>query len=96
MTGKDTSDVCSPRQMHAHMVSSHTDENELGGGRRRIKQQNRGKRFAERTHPWNSVNFSCMQMTGMLSFGDRFKVFADYEDYIHCQEKVNALYKVCP
>lgn len=25
----------------------------------------------------------------------RFKVFADYEDYIKCQEKVNALYKVC-
>lgn len=24
----------------------------------------------------------------------RFKVFADYEDYIKCQEKVNALYKV--
>lgn len=25
----------------------------------------------------------------------RFKVFADYEDYIKCQENVNALYKVC-
>lgn len=25
----------------------------------------------------------------------RFKVFADYEDYIKCQEEVNALYKVC-
>lgn len=24
----------------------------------------------------------------------RFKVFADYEDYIKCQEKVSALYKV--
>ena len=24
----------------------------------------------------------------------RFKVFADYEDYIKCQEKVGALYKV--
>lgn len=24
----------------------------------------------------------------------RFKVFADYEDYIKCQEDVNALYKV--
>lgn len=28
-------------------------------------------------------------------FFDRFKVFADYEDYMKCQEKVNALYKVC-
>lgn len=27
-------------------------------------------------------------------FCHRFKVFADYEDYIRCQEKVNALYKV--
>lgn len=27
-------------------------------------------------------------------FPSRFKVFADYEDYIKCQEKVNALYKV--
>lgn len=25
----------------------------------------------------------------------RFKVFADYEDYIRCQERVSALYKVC-
>ena len=24
----------------------------------------------------------------------RFKVFADYEDYIKCQEQVNELYKV--
>lgn len=24
----------------------------------------------------------------------RFKVFADYEDYIQCQDKVSALYKV--
>uniref|UniRef100_A0AAY4AAR7 Alpha-1,4 glucan phosphorylase n=1 Tax=Denticeps clupeoides TaxID=299321 RepID=A0AAY4AAR7_9TELE len=29
----------------------------------------------------------------MLMHHDRFKVFADYEDYIKCQEKVNALYK---
>lgn len=27
-------------------------------------------------------------------FLSRFKVFADYEDYIKCQEKVSALYKV--
>lgn len=27
-------------------------------------------------------------------FPNRFKVFADYEDYIKCQEKVSALYKV--
>ena len=27
-------------------------------------------------------------------FPSRFKVFADYEDYIKCQEKVSALYKV--
>lgn len=27
-------------------------------------------------------------------FPHRFKVFADYEDYIKCQEGVNALYKV--
>lgn len=27
-------------------------------------------------------------------FWPRFKVFADYEDYISCQEKVDALYKV--
>uniref|UniRef100_A0A8C1CDY1 Alpha-1,4 glucan phosphorylase n=2 Tax=Cyprinus carpio TaxID=7962 RepID=A0A8C1CDY1_CYPCA len=31
----------------------------------------------------------------MLMHHDRFKVFADYEDYIKCQEKVSALYKVC-
>uniref|UniRef100_A0A8C1XU86 Alpha-1,4 glucan phosphorylase n=1 Tax=Cyprinus carpio TaxID=7962 RepID=A0A8C1XU86_CYPCA len=29
----------------------------------------------------------------MLMCHDRFKVFADYEDYIQCQEKVSALYK---
>uniref|UniRef100_A0A671R555 Alpha-1,4 glucan phosphorylase n=1 Tax=Sinocyclocheilus anshuiensis TaxID=1608454 RepID=A0A671R555_9TELE len=29
----------------------------------------------------------------MLMRHDRFKVFADYEDYIKCQEKVSALYK---
>ncbi|XP_046899164.1 glycogen phosphorylase, muscle form [Hypomesus transpacificus] len=29
----------------------------------------------------------------MLMNHDRFKVFADYEDYIKCQDKVNALYK---
>jgi len=29
----------------------------------------------------------------LLMHNDRFKVFADYEDYIKCQEKVNALYK---
>uniref|UniRef100_A0A8C4MMS5 Alpha-1,4 glucan phosphorylase n=1 Tax=Equus asinus asinus TaxID=83772 RepID=A0A8C4MMS5_EQUAS len=29
----------------------------------------------------------------MLMHHDRFKVFADYEDYIKCQEKVSALYK---
>lgn len=27
-------------------------------------------------------------------FISRFKVFADYEEYIKCQEKVSALYKV--
>lgn len=95
MTGKDTSDICSPRQPRARLVSSHSDENELGGGRRRIKQQQKGKAFC-RAYPWSSANFSCMQMTGMFSFGDRYKVFADFEDYMHCQEKVNALYKVSP
>ncbi|KAK2872818.1 hypothetical protein QQF64_017528 [Cirrhinus molitorella] len=29
----------------------------------------------------------------MLMHHDRFKVFADYEDYIKCQEEVSALYK---
>ncbi|KAJ8348328.1 hypothetical protein SKAU_G00269170 [Synaphobranchus kaupii] len=29
----------------------------------------------------------------LMMHHDRFKVFADYEDYIKCQEKVNALYK---
>ncbi|XP_029113419.1 glycogen phosphorylase, muscle form-like [Scleropages formosus] len=29
----------------------------------------------------------------MLMHNDRFKVFADYEDYIRYQEKVSALYK---
>lgn len=32
--------------------------------------------------------------SSISQFGHRFKVFADYEDYISCQEKVNALYKV--
>uniref|UniRef100_A0A4W6D1X9 Alpha-1,4 glucan phosphorylase n=1 Tax=Lates calcarifer TaxID=8187 RepID=A0A4W6D1X9_LATCA len=34
------------------------------------------------------------EIVNMLMHHDRFKVFADYEDYIKCQEKVNALYKV--
>lgn len=29
----------------------------------------------------------------MLFNHDRFKVFADFEDYIKCQEKVNKLYQ---
>ncbi|XP_027563459.1 glycogen phosphorylase, muscle form-like [Neopelma chrysocephalum] len=29
----------------------------------------------------------------MLMNHDRFKVFADYEAYVKCQEKVSALYK---
>ncbi|XP_077361873.1 glycogen phosphorylase, muscle form [Festucalex cinctus] len=33
------------------------------------------------------------EIINMLMHHDRFKVFADYEDYIKCQEKVNALYK---
>ncbi|KAA8586970.1 hypothetical protein FQN60_000806, partial [Etheostoma spectabile] len=33
------------------------------------------------------------EIVNMLMHHDRFKVFADYEDYIKCQEKVNALYK---
>ncbi|XP_062868286.1 glycogen phosphorylase, muscle form [Trichomycterus rosablanca] len=32
-------------------------------------------------------------IVNMLMHHDRFKVFADYEDYIQCQEKVNSLYK---
>uniref|UniRef100_A0A673Y8Q7 Alpha-1,4 glucan phosphorylase n=1 Tax=Salmo trutta TaxID=8032 RepID=A0A673Y8Q7_SALTR len=32
-------------------------------------------------------------IVNMLLHHDRFKVFADYEAYIKCQEKVNALYK---
>uniref|UniRef100_A0A8C7F6G2 Alpha-1,4 glucan phosphorylase n=1 Tax=Oncorhynchus kisutch TaxID=8019 RepID=A0A8C7F6G2_ONCKI len=32
-------------------------------------------------------------VTNMLFNHDRFKVFADYEDYITCQEKVNELYQ---
>uniref|UniRef100_A0A8B9LBF0 Alpha-1,4 glucan phosphorylase n=1 Tax=Astyanax mexicanus TaxID=7994 RepID=A0A8B9LBF0_ASTMX len=32
-------------------------------------------------------------VVNMLMNHDRFKVFADYEDYIKCQEKVSALYK---
>lgn len=34
-----------------------------------------------------------MELSACL-FPSRFKVFADYEDYIKCQEKVSALYKV--
>uniref|UniRef100_A0A8C2DIZ1 Alpha-1,4 glucan phosphorylase n=1 Tax=Cyprinus carpio TaxID=7962 RepID=A0A8C2DIZ1_CYPCA len=33
-------------------------------------------------------------MVNMLMNHDRFKVFADYEAYIRCQEKVNELYRV--
>uniref|UniRef100_A0A672ZFP2 Alpha-1,4 glucan phosphorylase n=1 Tax=Sphaeramia orbicularis TaxID=375764 RepID=A0A672ZFP2_9TELE len=33
------------------------------------------------------------EIVNMLMHHDRFKVFADYEDYMKCQEKVNALYK---
>ncbi|XP_028322309.1 glycogen phosphorylase, muscle form [Gouania willdenowi] len=33
------------------------------------------------------------EIVNMLMHHDRFKVFADYEDYIKCQEKVNELYK---
>ncbi|XP_068571936.1 glycogen phosphorylase, muscle form [Cebidichthys violaceus] len=33
------------------------------------------------------------EIVNMLMHHDRFKVFADYEEYIKCQEKVNALYK---
>uniref|UniRef100_A0A7N8XFN2 Alpha-1,4 glucan phosphorylase n=1 Tax=Mastacembelus armatus TaxID=205130 RepID=A0A7N8XFN2_9TELE len=33
------------------------------------------------------------EIVNMLMHHDRFKVFADYEDYIKCQEKVNDLYK---
>uniref|UniRef100_A0AAR2LYG7 Alpha-1,4 glucan phosphorylase n=1 Tax=Pygocentrus nattereri TaxID=42514 RepID=A0AAR2LYG7_PYGNA len=32
-------------------------------------------------------------IVNLLMHHDRFKVFADYEDYIKCQEKVSALYK---
>ncbi|XP_074427763.1 glycogen phosphorylase, muscle form-like [Larus michahellis] len=32
-------------------------------------------------------------IVNMLMNHDRFKVFADYEDYVKCQEKVSALYK---
>uniref|UniRef100_A0A7N8XU25 Alpha-1,4 glucan phosphorylase n=1 Tax=Mastacembelus armatus TaxID=205130 RepID=A0A7N8XU25_9TELE len=32
-------------------------------------------------------------LVNMLMHHDRFKVFADYEDYMKCQEKVSALYK---
>uniref|UniRef100_A0A671PR77 Alpha-1,4 glucan phosphorylase n=1 Tax=Sinocyclocheilus anshuiensis TaxID=1608454 RepID=A0A671PR77_9TELE len=32
-------------------------------------------------------------IVNMLMHHDRFKVFADYQDYIKCQEKVSALYK---
>ncbi|XP_061525379.1 glycogen phosphorylase, muscle form-like [Phycodurus eques] len=32
-------------------------------------------------------------LVNMLMHHDRFKVFADYEDYINCQERVSALYK---
>jgi len=33
------------------------------------------------------------EIVDLLMHHDRFKVFADYEDYIKCQEKVNELYK---
>ncbi|CAF90911.1 unnamed protein product, partial [Tetraodon nigroviridis] len=32
-------------------------------------------------------------LVNLLMHHDRFKVFADYEDYIRCQEKVDTLYK---
>ncbi|EDL32263.1 mCG49970, partial [Mus musculus] len=31
-------------------------------------------------------------ITNMLFYHDRFKVFADYEAYVKCQEKVSQLY----
>ncbi|TNN31309.1 Glycogen phosphorylase, muscle form [Liparis tanakae] len=34
-----------------------------------------------------------MDLVNMLMHHDRFKVFADYEAYITCQERVSALYK---
>uniref|UniRef100_A0A8C2SSL9 Alpha-1,4 glucan phosphorylase n=1 Tax=Coturnix japonica TaxID=93934 RepID=A0A8C2SSL9_COTJA len=34
-------------------------------------------------------------IVNMLMNHDRFKVFADYEAYVKCQEKVSELYKVC-
>ncbi|XP_062262356.1 glycogen phosphorylase, muscle form-like [Platichthys flesus] len=33
------------------------------------------------------------EIVDMLMHNDRYKCFADYEDYIKCQERVNALYK---
>jgi len=33
------------------------------------------------------------EIVDLLMHHDRFKVFADYEDYIKCQERVNELYK---
>lgn len=38
-----------------------------------------------------AVDFVELLTSPLLS---RFKVFADYEDYIKCQEKVSNLYKV--
>ncbi|XP_040268142.1 glycogen phosphorylase, liver form [Bufo bufo] len=32
-------------------------------------------------------------VTDMLFYNDRFKVFADYEEYVKCQDRVSALYK---
>lgn len=96
MTGKDTSDIRSPRRTHGELTYwwEWTQWGGRGGGG--IKQPNKEECFTERTHPWSPANFPSMQMTAMLSFVCRFKVFADYEDYIRCQEKVNALYKVRP
>merc|ERR1719228_3102069 len=33
------------------------------------------------------------ELVDLLMHHDRYKVFADYEDYIRCQERVNELYK---
>lgn len=36
-----------------------------------------------------------LNLTALVSpFSSRFKVFADYEEYIKCQDKVSELYKV--
>lgn len=100
MTGKDTSNICSLRGMHSY---THPNKNvyKLACWGLGIKTNKPTQRFLHTPIHTMSIHtelyISVVYVTYVYylqCFLDRFKVFADYEDYIKCQEKVNALYKV--